>query len=273
VCQRLDSDGQALLATLGRHYDQAIKSPLGLSTEFVTTIRTHGRDDRVEWTCWLESLHGLAAPRPAPQPLADTAVALRVHETFLERYAAVHLAGRTLTSTDLSRELVPWASSVPANTPPGAKVAAASEPWSLTLLEERPVICQIENGLLSLHLRVKEFSAPDSVYPAVSVRIALRPSSRAGGWTLTREGPVEVHPLDYVPGSGQSLSGRQLSLRRAMQRKLEKTLTAEIPVPAWKMLATREGALTLQPRQMRTADGWLAIEWQVSSLPVSSDAR
>jgi hypothetical protein len=269
MCERLDREGQALLAALGQHYHRAVKAPIGQSLQFVTTIRAQRRDKVFEWACWLESPRGLAAPQPAPKFSEDTGVGMSVHETFLERYAAVHLAGRTLTATELSTALKGWVSSEIGDTQSGQN--APTDTWSLTLLGERPVTCRIENGLLHLHLRVKEFVTPESVFPPVSVRISLQPRSLAGGWTLTREGPVEVHPLDFVPRSGQQLTGRQLSLRRAVQRKLEGTLGDEFRVRPWRILATGPDSVTLLPRQIQAADGWLAIEWQVDAVPSSTD--
>jgi hypothetical protein len=258
IVQRLDGSASELLAEFQSHYDRTIKSPLGRSTLLVTTIRTAGSDDAQTWSCWLEELHGLAAPEPAPARLADADLAMSWHASFVERYAAMRLAGRTFTAGGLAKELDGWLGRDSSAT--GA--AASPDQWRLKFAADHPITCRIADGQVHLSLRLAEFADSKSEYPAVQVHLAYMPRQSEGGWVLARIGAVEAYPLDYEPGTGKTLTGRQLVLRRAVQRSLENTLRQELALSPLEIKRGGAPALRISPREVRASQGWLSIDWQ-----------
>jgi hypothetical protein len=254
--QRLDSQAAPLLAECQRHYDRAIKSPLGRSTQFVTTIRTAGGDSAQTWLCWLEELHGLAASDAAPPRPLDSDLMSSWQTSFLERHAATKLAGRKFTAAGFSRELSDWLGADASN------VEEHPDDWRLQFTPDRPVVCRIASGQIHVHLRLAEFADAKSEYPAVSVHLVFAPESNQDGWVLRRTGTVEAYPLDYEPGTGGALSGRQLVLRRAVQRSLEGSLRREVAVKPLEYRRDGAVALRMLPHEVRAEAGWLSIDWR-----------
>jgi len=175
------------------------------------------------------------------------------------------LAGRKFTAASLEDELRGWLAQDAA----AAGTEVGESEWRLEFTADRPVICKITGGQIHLHLRLAEFSDSNTSYPAVSVRFILEPRQDETDWSLKRIGAAEAYPLDYEPGTGKSLNGRQLVLRRAVQRSLEGTLRESLVINPLKLQRSGAAAQHVAPRAVRAESGWLSIHWQAPAATTS----
>ncbi len=271
VRARLDQEGQALVNAFSKQYDNIIRQPLLGTKEFVTSIRTESSRSALNWSCWLELPHGCAAPHEPPSRSAGSAASFCWHETFLERFAAIHLAGRTVTSAELQAELQRWRDQIAPSgasqkTPAGKpEPASPKSPVTLTFEMQRPLTCKIHDGQIELQFRLSQLATESTTYPALSAQLLLRPHSGEQGWALEKAASVEVSFLNEEDDKEKRLSGRQLALRRAVQRMLEDAVPAKLAIEPFSFTGNSGALPALAPEKIEATAGWLMMDWRILS--------
>jgi hypothetical protein len=92
----------------------------------------------------------------------------------------------------------------------------------------------------------------------MTVDVAYKPEPRDGRLVLTREGRVRVTPLATAEGAPK-ISGRQQTLRLAVERKLSKVLSSEIQGEPLKLPLGEDGERRLRVENLRLAGEWLQL--------------
>jgi hypothetical protein len=109
---------------------------------------------------------------------------------------------------------------------------------------------------------VNSFDSAEVVYPAMTIDARYKLEQRPAGVVLVRDGGVRVR--GSAEASGGRTSGRQQTLRLAVERKLNKALPVELVWAAPKLPMTDSARQALAVRSAVADDGWLQIAFNRS---------
>lgn len=132
----------------------------------------------------------LAAHRPSElaKPQSAEFVA-EVHQSAVINALDIVLGDRTIRSADLDDYAKQATGSVTEET----KKEAEGEPWSISLAAYRPVDIQLDDGQITIKLRIVRMTrGAQSLDDSAIVTAVYRPSYSNGVVILDREGPVDV---------------------------------------------------------------------------------
>jgi hypothetical protein len=82
-----------------------------------------------------------------------------------------------------------------------------------------------------------------------------------------RQGGLEIFPPDFVPGSGQRLSGRQVAIRKLLQRRFGKIFPEEMVPQGFVPKGNLAKAGKLTPVEIASRDGWLLVALKAVASP------
>lgn len=261
---RLDREGSQLVETFNNTYEQNFRRPLGRTLDYVTNIQTGCDDAGIAWQAWIEPPFQLMSHEPPPLSVPEADFTTFVHSQFVERMADVELRGRLVTSQEIAQQIEAWrgtsrGAATDGETRRTPAAAAAGDEWQIRFAPEKPAVCTVADGIVKVQFRLAEFSSPDAAYPSVAIQVAYRPEWQAGECRWTRVGDIDVHPLDYQPG--RRMSGRQLTLRRAIQRRLGQLLTEQWVLRPFVQEFGGQ-TLRLEAHHVALKDGWLCLGWR-----------
>ena len=215
IVARLDADGNDLIAKFNKSYAGLRNHQL--ETHRVTPdIRVRSSGDSVRWECRLASPAMFAATTPPPrfEPTADLVVSIAA--SALEEQCLASLAGRQLTGEQMSKVIGELLGDSTGGDPNGQDFRAT--------FAAHPCDIQFAAGKLEAKFYINSFDSEDVQYPAMTVDALYNVEERAGDLALVRQGSLQVRPRAQADGEQASLSGRQQTLRLAVQRKLNKAL-------------------------------------------------
>ncbi|HEY1601605.1 MAG TPA: hypothetical protein VGG64_18540 [Pirellulales bacterium] len=247
---QLDTEGQKLAASFNASYRKDYRDPLILANRLVPATRVRASRESVRWECDWISPTGFARTPASPQ-LADAAVAIGLASTALEEEATSSLAGRRLSGDELVKAVggMLGASDAPGQTTQDFAVTFANPPCEV----------QIANGVVHVRLQITSFQAAEVEYPAMSVDVDYTPSERDGGLTLTRQGGLRVKFLAAEGEQPKAVSGRQQTLKLAVQRRLGRVLTEELRWPAIVLPDWIDRGAKLRVDAVSADAGWLQM--------------
>jgi hypothetical protein len=201
----------------------------------------------------------LGAPADPPQPLRASAIAVRVHESWINNLASSLLAGQTVTA-DSMRNL---AQERFGEVPERLKLREGQEPWSIEFDAVDPVTVVFGPSTLQCTVRGRRYKSGERSFGAMNVSVTYRVESRGDALRLVRQGELEILPPDYRPG--KTLSPRQVTLRTLLRNRLEELLEKEIIAEARPLPPDWQHPAELVLRTLRSAEGWLTLGWQLEA--------
>ena len=185
-----------------------------------------------------------------PEYEPGTEVVMCLAASALEEQGAVALGGRQMTADDLQESL---------GSPPGESKRKRRDDFNVTF-DQDPCDIRFEDGAVHARLYVTKFDSADVKYPAMTVDVAYKPEERDRGVVFVRQGRVRVTPIVRTDGKRPVISGRQQTLRLAVQRKLAKVLTAELEFSGVAMpLADDEEETKMRLERAQLVAPWLQI--------------
>jgi hypothetical protein len=201
------------------------------------------------------TIAGFALPvTPAPTYATPGDLGLRIHEGVLTTLAARELAGKTLTPEKIDARIEEIT---------GKKRGATekSKPFSVTFPKADPVSVRFDKHKIETVAHIESFTSDGEDYRGVDVTIRYRLVRSATGFFAVRE-TIDVYPPGYVPGSGKSLSARQLATARVMKDRLAEQFKEQIPLEELKLTGSFEKLGPLEVVATGTQSGWLLIAWK-----------
>ncbi len=170
----------------------------------------------VRWECRLESPLLFAAPGAPPEfdPTAD--VTLCIAASALEEQCLASLGGRRMSGAELSETIGQLLGAPPEKHKRGQDFT--------TTFAEHPCDIQFASGQIRAKFYITSFDSEDVKYPAMTVDAHYNVEQREGDLALVREGSLLVRPRAKRGEETPALSGRQQTLRLAVQRKLNRAL-------------------------------------------------
>ncbi len=281
-------------------YEGKLRAPLqrvGLLTE---AIHLSSNSDAIHTQVALASYKEITTDALPPGKLIDNDVTVQLHETAINNFLPVVLAGAVLRQESsavrphLEGDVPPWLKKLSEKSP--RELAEASEsggaepvpvlatetekkttpfrPWYFKFNTEYPASVSFEDQKLTLRLRLAELQASevkeDEPLKNWDFIVTYKVIQQGNEVLLKRDGDIEAFPTGFDPRWDDKLTGEQVGLRSNLAKNLNKRAAAgqgfpaEIPIPAIKLPQQGGRAdLTLQLAQLDCDNGWLTIGYRL----------
>ncbi len=252
LLEQMNEQAAEMTDQFNRSYHSQFRDPRLNALRPAPAVRVRAADGLLRWECRLESPSGFAAPVPPPQYEPGTDVVMSMASSALEEQAAVTLGGRQLTGAELLEAL---------GRPAGEAGDQGGDDFSVSF-DADPCDVRFVDGVVQARLFITNFDSADVKYPAMTVDAAYAPQERDGQVVFVRQGRLRVAPLASRDGSAPKISGRQQTLRLAVQRKLEKVLTEELSLGDVELPVADQ--TPLRAERVQLSGPWLQIGLSLS---------
>ncbi len=249
ILGRVKEEANKVAKDFNASYYKQLRDPRIRSLRPSPEIRIRFADGRLRWQGLLEGQRTFGAPTPPPPSPGDAQVVFNIAASALEEQAIVGLAGRELTGAELLEKMGRTSEEGESESKDSFNVAFAEDPCDF----------RFEEGLVRVRLYVTKFDSADVQYPAMTVDVSYRPEARDGRMVFLREGRVRVRPLASGDGNAPVVSGRQQTLRLAVERKLAKVLTPELEGTDIRLPLTGDEQTTLRVESVQLVGAWLQL--------------
>jgi hypothetical protein len=253
ILQRINDQAQTLAGNFNVRYRTVLRDPRLTALRPAAEVRVRVGADDVRWECLLAGRESFGAPAEPPQVATHAQVVFHLAASAIEEQAAVELAGRELSGEQLMERI----GGMGRMTQPSPQ--SGQEAMNVSFAED-PCDVYFAEGLVHVRLFVTKFDSADVQYPAMIVDVAYQPTAPDGRLLLVRQGRVRVTPRATDRGEdGPRVSGRQQTLRLAVERKLasvfpEQLENTDIELP---LAGDRPPALRIE--QVRIEGPWLQL--------------
>ncbi|MDO4585225.1 MAG: hypothetical protein Q4D62_14115 [Planctomycetia bacterium] len=273
--QRLNSSIDPVLRQWNEKLNYSTKSqlePRGLLPE---SSQMWSDEQGIYLLASLAGNDGLLAPGCAPAWEKASDVQISIHETAFQNFVGSFFSGLILdaharqvmrtTAPKMIREGIEKAEQQNADTDDDPQ----NDAWGIHFPHYWPAVATFADGKIHVTIHARQLQGKEKDYPALDIHIVYQIENREGRIFLVREGMLDILPPDFNPEKEKRLPTNVVSLRRVMNRRLEKVLPKEVVLED--VLLKREGSqlkrnLILIPETMSSQDGWLQIGCQISEL-------
>jgi hypothetical protein len=250
ILERINTEADKVAADFNRSYYERLRDPRINAHRPGPQVRVRSSGERLRWECLLEGPASFGAPSSPPQFEVGTPIAMSLAASALEEQGVMILGGRQMTGTQLQETLGPAL----------AKSDASKEGDEFTVtFESDPCDFRIGEGAIHARLYVTSFDSADATYPAMTVDVEYKPEERDGRVVFLRQGRVRVAPRARSEGETPVISGRQQTLRLAVERKLARVLTDELIFSKAALPLAGEKQTPLRLERARIAGSWLQV--------------
>lgn len=222
-------------------------------------IRVRADADTLRWECRLESPALFAAPGEPPPFDATADVTLCLAASALEEQAFASLADKQMTGGELSQAIAEIM---------GGDVDESGKNQDFTAtFAKYPCKVQLADGQIRTKFYITAFDSDDVKYPAMTVDAEYNVEQRAGDLALVRQGSLRVRPWNIEEDKPAEISGRQQTLRVAVQRKLNRALAETYVWSSPKLPIDDSTETTLRVEAAQVAGGWLQVALKSAATP------
>jgi hypothetical protein len=249
VTARMDKDGKDLADKFNKSTGDQLHNRYFDTRRSPPEVRVQAGDNLVTWSCRLEGPDQFAASNAPPTFEPDADVVMSIAASALEDEALSMLGGKTLTAAQMAKVIAQML---------GEPAEEGREAQDFTaVFENHPCDVQLADGKIHVRLNIRSFASAEVQYPAMTVDMEYVAQQRDGQLALVRQGSVRVKPV-AAPGEG-GISGRQQTLRSAVQRKLNKALAAEFVWAGPSLSAGEAESRRLRIQKAHVDAGWLQV--------------
>lgn len=274
ISGEMDRESAKLIAEQNQRYNEKFRDPLIRRNAFPQELRFSSRKDRAE-VRMLQAGPGLIGAPTAPPPVGDDHdLAVRMHESLVVNFGQSALGGYELTDVRLEKLIrddledeVPDELKV---TLPDGTLDPDKEPWSITFARELPVRAKFQDGGLWMAIRADRFTrgegdTPGTYKPAITELVEISAKytieKTDAGANLRRDGDVQIRfPNRQNP---DQITIRDSATVTFMRRKFRNMFKEEFIGEGLQFKGRWAKAGTLRLRELRSADAWLTLGWQM----------
>ena len=249
-----------LLGNANTAFSDKMRAPLLRFNQTPQMVQFSSTDDSLRMRL-RHDLPGRLAAGSAPPELTPALVGVRVHESIVVNASQGALAGRKFDEQRVELLIYDLTGKEDA-----IKADPDAEPFSITFADVDPITASFDDQILTVTVRGKGYTAGEKVYGGMNIGVSYKLTSTADGVKAERQGPFQIYPPGFVPGSGKSLPLGQVALKSVLQKKVEKIeakITEELSKnddPTIRLegeIGKRLGALLVN--QVKLEDGWLVV--------------
>ena len=267
VSRDMDRESAKLIAEQNQKYNEKFRDPLIRRNAFPQELRFSSRTDRAEVRI-LQAGPGLIGAPTAPPPVGDDHdLALRLHESFVVNMGQSALGGYELTDLRLEKLI---REDMKDEVPEELQVTQDKEPWSIVFARELPVRAKFQDGKLWIAIRADTFKRGQReengpytpvITELVEISAAYTIEKTDAGATLRRDGDVRIQfPNRENP---EQVPARDQVTVTFMRRKFRNLFKEEFIGEGLQFKERWAKAGTLRLRELRSADAWLTLGWQM----------
>jgi hypothetical protein len=214
---------------------------------------------------------GANSTPPAPVGAAD--LVTRMHQTAANNFATRYLGGAKFSqaAVDADIQMTPAPPEGLAerlkydpNDPPSDKRRADFKPWSVELRESRPVSFTFRDNEIEIITHANKITSGDESFLNWDLVTKLVPERSDNGWTLVRQGDIELFPADFDPDSGKRLNNRQLALRSNLNKAInnaQEEMGKVIEIDRIEISNPESSLNALRTHDLAVGAGWLVGGW------------
>jgi len=255
---RMDLRAEEAIQNADRLFRKRFRQPL---------VRRNLFPQRLDFSTTKEAMHvvgmradasQLAAPSEPP-PVAEGAdLNVRIHESLINNLAASALGGMTLHDETYRSLVVEVLGELPEN----LQVDEGEPAWAIDFDALRPISVAFANDQLTVTLRGHKYYRDGEDYPAMNVTAVYHIEKTEQGFAAVREGPLQIFPPGFVPGSGKTLSTRQMVIRSLLETRFERIFREEMPLEDLELPGNLSQSGKLRPVRFACQEGWLTLGWK-----------
>ena len=250
LSKRLTDEAATTVAKTNADYQRRVRAPLERFNAVPRQINVSSTNDRMLVRVLQDRASRMAAPGPAPAPVAGAGFVARLHHSMIDNTAEQALAGRRF---DRARLIDLAQNQMGIEVPPSDD----DTPFSITFADRDPVTVSLDDGDVAVTIRGKQFMSDDKIYDGWNITAKYKTSTTGDGLKLTRDGDLVIYPPNFRPGTDK-LSLGQTTFRRILQRRFDKMLPAAIESEG---VVLENGRGTLVVSQMKIDNGWAVLGW------------
>jgi hypothetical protein len=256
--ERVDSQAASQLDKANQQYVEKYQRPFTERKLFPESIRFSTVEQAITLVALQAGGGKLAAPG-VPPPVVDGAdMTLRLHESAINNLAFDALAGRTAYEEKVQAA----ATDALGHLPEKMRGDEDGKPWAITFDARRPISVSFADGGFKVSIRGVKYYKGSEAHPAMNVSAVYKIEKSAKGFKAVRQGPIEVCPPDFKPGSGQQLDAKRQITRILLEKRFAKVFEPEFLGEGLELSGKWKAAGKLLPIQVECRDGWLVIAWK-----------
>ena len=296
--ERMDGEGDKLLADANQQYGEKFRAPLVRKDAFPRLFDVNSDGSQIRLLMHEAAPDQLAAPMAVTPPPAGSDLAIRLHESFVNNMAAHLLGGKEVSSDDGGQQdgdqpnflerfkqqrqkKVAQQRKQEGKPPlPAPQKVAESASWQMRFAKRNPLSVEFRNGTIRFVIRGIEFSGLDE-------QVYDRPMSMSAVYRVEQDnvGGLRLTLLDQgVEPTNVEKGGRFVAadapLRSKLRVRWKETLEGkngenkeirvfpfELPDPRFKQV----GPLAYQRLDLK--DGWLTLGMQRTMSQLQKQAQ
>ncbi len=258
-----------------QRYEDNYRTPLARRGQLPDAITFSTTDDALEIEVTQASGGQLAAPGAPPEAPEGKDVAVCLHQSAVNNYAAAVLGGVTASESEPGQKtkfdspMPKWfkkALEDDSDQEPDVASDEPFKPWSLKFRAGQPISVVFVEGQIELTIHVAKLTSGDDDFDNWDVTGTFTPELAGGGVVLHRQGDLVVLPTGFDRASGK-LSANQVAVRSNLTKVLNErsaegrgfpqTITVDPLEPSGDL--SRVGPLGAE--QFDAGDGWLTMAW------------
>lgn len=259
VNQRIDKRADEQIGSLAADFQEKFRNPLVARHLFPQQLRFYTTEADLYATALHGGLTGLGVDRPPPALQGDHDLAVRLHESLLNNFAAAWLTGMIVDEETLRAQVTQTLDLTPTWLEPDEE----TQPWTIALTRRgQPISVTIADGGFTVTVRGTRYVRGETAYPGMYVTAAYRIEDTEGGPKAVRQGDIELFPPDFTPGRGKRLSARQQVLRTLLEQRFGKIFQEEIVPEPVVLPGGWEKAGQLALVKWEASGGWMTLAWE-----------
>lgn len=254
---QVDAQAVTMIARANDRFFTKVRSPLSRLDAFPRTLRFSTTSDYLNVVGLQPGPAQLGALTPVPEAQQPADVLVRMHESLVNNAAETLLASRLLDQADIDRFSLELAGQVPDRSSDPER----HEPWSVTFDDQHPVSLTIDDQIATLTVRGSRFTSGTRKFDGMRISVRYVLSNDGGEIRATRQGDVEVVPLNFVAGRSRPLSAREAAVLGPIRKRFAKLFEPEFVSPGLRLKGNWERLGPIPATEFRADDGWLLIGW------------
>ena len=253
--RRADDQAAEMVGDAQEQFVKKVRTPLVDRGLFPKQLDVSTTADELFITGLEAAPRQLAAPGPPPAVVEGRSLTARVHQSSVNNFAQTALAGMIVKEERFQASVIEMLGELPDR----LKSEEDAEPWGITFAPQGPFTVSFDEGQFTIIMRGWQYTTGESSFAGMNVKAVYNIEKGPQGFKAVRQGPLEIFPPGFKPGSGQQLSVRQQTLRTLLERRMGKIFEAEIVPDDIELPGRWEGTGKLVLAQWDVSDGWMTV--------------